>query len=252
MNKTELESKHLAELHSLAAEADVPRYRMLRREELIEKLSDGDSKAEKSEKPRGDRPPRRERPPRDRPPRQRRERSGRSRERRPRAPCPQRARCRHARCGASSRVRAAGAGAAAARPAQGASRRWHRGVVPSQTQTPPSSLRPQEQGTARPGSAAAAARSPGAGLRREPCHLHLAAARDRRRAGRRLRGPRPDRPADRPQSRGAGRLEARGARRRAGRSRAGPPRRRRPRPGHPARRGRRRRDPPGRLADEAR
>jgi hypothetical protein len=73
MNKTELESKHLAELHSLAAEADVPRYRMLRREELIEKLSDGngDGKAEASEKPRGDRPPRRERPPR-----QRRERSG--------------------------------------------------------------------------------------------------------------------------------------------------------------------------------
>jgi hypothetical protein len=71
MNKTELESKHLAELHSLAAEADVPRYRMLRREELIEKLSDGDGKSAQSEKQRGDRPPRRERPPR-----QRRERSG--------------------------------------------------------------------------------------------------------------------------------------------------------------------------------
>jgi hypothetical protein len=71
MNKTELESKHLAELHSLAADADVPRYRMLRREELIEKLSDGDAKTAQSEKPRGDRPPRRERAPR-----QRRERSG--------------------------------------------------------------------------------------------------------------------------------------------------------------------------------
>ena len=83
MNKTELESKHLAELHSLAAEADVPRYRMLRREELIEKLSDGDGngKAEKSEKPRGDRPPRRERSTRDRQPRQRRERSSGGRER---------------------------------------------------------------------------------------------------------------------------------------------------------------------------
>jgi hypothetical protein len=76
VNKTELESKHLAELHSLAAEADVPRYRMLRREELIEKLSDGDGKPAQSEKPRGDRPPRRERPSRERPPRQRRERSG--------------------------------------------------------------------------------------------------------------------------------------------------------------------------------
>lgn len=81
MNRTELESKHLAELHSLAADAEVPRYRMLRREELIEKLSDGDGdgKAERSEKPRGDRPPRRERPPR-----QRRERSsGRERPERP-------------------------------------------------------------------------------------------------------------------------------------------------------------------------
>jgi hypothetical protein len=38
MTKTELESKHLAELHSLAAEAGVPRYRMLQRAELIEKL----------------------------------------------------------------------------------------------------------------------------------------------------------------------------------------------------------------------
>lgn len=79
MNKTELESKHIAELHSLAADADVPRYRMLRREELIEKLSDGGGKPEKSEKPRGDRPPRRER--QERAPRQRRERSSGGRER---------------------------------------------------------------------------------------------------------------------------------------------------------------------------
>jgi hypothetical protein len=79
MNKTELESKHIAELHSLAADANVPRYRMLRREELIEKLSDGGGKPEKSEKPRGDRPPRRER--QERAPRQRRERSSGGRER---------------------------------------------------------------------------------------------------------------------------------------------------------------------------
>jgi hypothetical protein len=79
MNKTELESKHIAELHSLAADADVPRYRMLRREELIEKLSDGDGKPARSEKPRGDRPPRRER--QERAPRQRRERSSGGRER---------------------------------------------------------------------------------------------------------------------------------------------------------------------------
>lgn len=43
MNKAELESKHLAELHALAAEAEVPRYRMLSRAELIEKLAGGDS-----------------------------------------------------------------------------------------------------------------------------------------------------------------------------------------------------------------
>jgi hypothetical protein len=85
MNKTELESKHLAELHSLAADAGVSGYRMLRREELIEKLSDGDGngKPARSEKPRGVRPERRERQQRDRPPRQRRERSG-GRERPPR------------------------------------------------------------------------------------------------------------------------------------------------------------------------
>ncbi len=39
MTKAELESKHLAELHALAAEAGVSRYRMLARGELIERLS---------------------------------------------------------------------------------------------------------------------------------------------------------------------------------------------------------------------
>jgi transcription termination factor Rho len=92
MNKAELESKHIAELHALAAEAGVPRYRMLRREELVEKLLDGKpakaarpparEKADAGEKPqpgeRRERPPRRrrerstaERPRRDRPPRER-------------------------------------------------------------------------------------------------------------------------------------------------------------------------------------
>ncbi|HWM54174.1 MAG TPA: Rho termination factor N-terminal domain-containing protein [Solirubrobacterales bacterium] len=64
MTKTELESKHLAELHALAAEAGVPRYRMLRREELIEKLA-GEASAEKP-KERGESRPRRERKPRER------------------------------------------------------------------------------------------------------------------------------------------------------------------------------------------
>jgi transcription termination factor Rho len=43
MNKAELESKHLSDLHALAAEAGVERYRMLSRNELIEKLAGGGS-----------------------------------------------------------------------------------------------------------------------------------------------------------------------------------------------------------------
>ena len=39
MTKAELESKHLAELHALAAEAGVSGYRMLPRAELVEKLA---------------------------------------------------------------------------------------------------------------------------------------------------------------------------------------------------------------------
>jgi hypothetical protein len=41
MTKTELESKHLADLHQLAAAAGVERFRLLSRTELIERLSDG-------------------------------------------------------------------------------------------------------------------------------------------------------------------------------------------------------------------
>jgi hypothetical protein len=43
MNKAELENKHIAELHTLAAKAGVERYRMLSRAELIAKLADGGS-----------------------------------------------------------------------------------------------------------------------------------------------------------------------------------------------------------------
>jgi hypothetical protein len=62
MTKTELESKHLADLHQLAASAGVERYRMLTRAELIERLSDGDggdsapSAGSNGDKERGDRP----------------------------------------------------------------------------------------------------------------------------------------------------------------------------------------------------
>jgi transcription termination factor Rho len=72
MNKTELESKHISELHTLAAEAGVEGYRMLRRDELIEKLAGG-----KPAKGGGGREPRAGRestPQRERPPRRRRER----------------------------------------------------------------------------------------------------------------------------------------------------------------------------------
>ncbi|HEY8083694.1 MAG TPA: Rho termination factor N-terminal domain-containing protein [Solirubrobacterales bacterium] len=56
MNKAELEAKHLSELHALAAEAGVPGYRMLRREELIEKLAAGKpSQPASKPKPRGGR-----------------------------------------------------------------------------------------------------------------------------------------------------------------------------------------------------
>ena len=62
MTKTELESKHLSDLHQLAADAGVERYRMLTRAELIERLGDGDggdsapSADSNGDKERSDRP----------------------------------------------------------------------------------------------------------------------------------------------------------------------------------------------------
>ncbi|HEU5064082.1 MAG TPA: Rho termination factor N-terminal domain-containing protein [Solirubrobacterales bacterium] len=68
MNKAELEKKPLSELHSLAAEAGVERYRMLTKGELVERLADanGDSAAEavpaeRGEEEREERPRRRRR-----------------------------------------------------------------------------------------------------------------------------------------------------------------------------------------------
>jgi hypothetical protein len=57
MTKAELESKHLSELHSLAAAAGVDKYRMLTKAELVAKLSDGDGNGAGS----GDRAPSRPR-----------------------------------------------------------------------------------------------------------------------------------------------------------------------------------------------
>lgn len=83
MTKAELESKHLAELHSLAADAGVERYRMLPRNELIAKLADdsggGARDGERASSSR-------ERPPRRRRERPAREDGGRERGDRDRAP----------------------------------------------------------------------------------------------------------------------------------------------------------------------
>jgi len=82
MKKTELDSKHIAELHALAAEAGVPKYRMLRREQLIEALADGDGPKPAAKSGRGERKPRERRPSEggERAPRQRRRRQRPERE----------------------------------------------------------------------------------------------------------------------------------------------------------------------------
>jgi transcription termination factor Rho len=73
MTKSELESKSLADLHVLAAEAGVAKYRMLSRGELVEQLSGGEGSSEGGREQRS--PQQRERPPRRRrerrPPRER-------------------------------------------------------------------------------------------------------------------------------------------------------------------------------------
>ena len=68
MNKAELEKKHLSDLHLLAAEAGVPKYRMLSKSELVDRLAGGNgdapaaapAKAERSGE-RAERPRRRRR-----------------------------------------------------------------------------------------------------------------------------------------------------------------------------------------------
>jgi len=75
MNKAELEKKSLSDLHQLAAEAGIEKFRMLSKGELVEKLADGDGGGGGTEKTS------------ERPPRQRRER----RERREPRPRPEKA-----------------------------------------------------------------------------------------------------------------------------------------------------------------
>ncbi|HEX5988657.1 MAG TPA: Rho termination factor N-terminal domain-containing protein [Solirubrobacterales bacterium] len=50
MNKAELEKKHLSDLHLLAAEAGVPKYRMLSKRELIDRLAGENGDAPAAEK----------------------------------------------------------------------------------------------------------------------------------------------------------------------------------------------------------
>jgi len=88
MDRSELESKHLSELHALAAEAGVEGYRMLPRAELIEKLA-GDRGSGDRPQPRREPRERSERQPRGGRDRQRRERQPRG-GRPPREPRPQR------------------------------------------------------------------------------------------------------------------------------------------------------------------
>lgn len=73
MNKAELEKKPLSELHLLAAEAGVEKFRMLTKAELVERLASGNGSAaaeappaERGEGEREERPRRRRREPRER------------------------------------------------------------------------------------------------------------------------------------------------------------------------------------------
>ena len=88
MTKAELESKHLSDLHALAAEAGIERYRMLSRGELIAKLGGGEEGGGEAGQPsggeRGGQPAGGERG--ERPARRRRSRGGRGRGPRERGP----------------------------------------------------------------------------------------------------------------------------------------------------------------------
>jgi transcription termination factor Rho len=101
MTKSELEKKPLSDLHLLAAEAGVEKYRMLTKPELVERLAgedaagagaqatDGGERPRRQDRPRQDRPRQGDRPRRRRPSEQRqpRERPEKAPEREP-APAP--------------------------------------------------------------------------------------------------------------------------------------------------------------------
>ncbi|HEX6154292.1 MAG TPA: Rho termination factor N-terminal domain-containing protein, partial [Solirubrobacterales bacterium] len=77
MNKAELEKKHLSELHLLAAEAGVEKYRLMTKGELVDQLAAGNGGSPSAEAPSAERSGGEERE--GRPPRRRREREPRDR-----------------------------------------------------------------------------------------------------------------------------------------------------------------------------
>jgi transcription termination factor Rho len=82
MTKTELEKKHLSDLHLLASEAGIEKYRLLTKAELIDRLAEGNG--DRGEEQAEERPQRQERPRRRRrPEREPRERPEKAPEREP-------------------------------------------------------------------------------------------------------------------------------------------------------------------------
>ncbi|HET9593804.1 MAG TPA: Rho termination factor N-terminal domain-containing protein [Solirubrobacterales bacterium] len=81
MTKTELEKKHLSDLHLLASEAGIEKYRLLTKGELVDRLAEGngDGGAEEKTEERQERPRRRRRGGEPREPRDRSDREPRDR-----------------------------------------------------------------------------------------------------------------------------------------------------------------------------
>jgi len=82
MNKAELEKKSLSDLHQLAAEAGIEKFRMLSKGELVEKLAGGNGDGGGKEKT-AERPPRQRQRRERREPRERRDRPEKAPEREP-------------------------------------------------------------------------------------------------------------------------------------------------------------------------
>jgi len=62
MTKTELEKKHLSDLHLLASEAGIEKYRLLTKAELVDRLAEGGGNGDGAKEQTTERPERQERP----------------------------------------------------------------------------------------------------------------------------------------------------------------------------------------------